>query len=168
MVQTSRVLAMVRDEARRRKVRWTTQRQVIVERFLAADGHLTMEELHARVRRADPEVSSATVYRTLNLLVEIGVAQKSCFVGGRAAFERVLGKAHHDHLVCLSCGAITEFHQDLIEDLQQEVARKHGFRLLHHRLDLLGQCAACQRAGRSLPDLSQVRQADPGMAEDQA
>jgi Fur family ferric uptake transcriptional regulator len=148
MDSPAQVLQRVRDEARRRNVRWTNQRQAIVETFVACDDHLTVEELHRRVRLSDPSVSAATVYRTINMLTEIGVALKRQFGSGSAVFERSFGKDHHDHLVCTACGAITEFHHEIIEKLQEEVAGKHSFQLVSHRLELYGTCAACVAKSR--------------------
>ncbi len=139
------VIRRVRDEARHRGVRWTNQRQIIVDAFITSDDHLTVEELHRRVREIDRTVSAATVYRTVNMLVDLGVAHKGNFGTGSANFECSLNKEHHDHLVCMSCGSILEFHHDRIESLQEEIAQGHGFALHHHRMELYGVCAACQK-----------------------
>jgi len=98
-------------------------------------------------------VSTATVYRTMNLLVGIGFAHKRFFGEGSAIFEPSVGKHHHDHLVCRSCGKIVEFVEDEIEELQEQVARRHGFRLLSHRLNLYGICADCDAKGVGPEDL---------------
>jgi Fur family ferric uptake transcriptional regulator len=135
-----RVLA----EAKRRGVRWTGQRRVIVEQFLLAGEHLTADGLLALVREIDPKVGAATVYRTLNLLVEIGIAERVRFDAGSAAFESTLGREHHDHLICVACGAIHEFRDDRIEKIQLRIAAEHGFTLQRHRLELFGLCPACQ------------------------
>jgi Fur family ferric uptake transcriptional regulator len=148
---TPEILRSVREEARRRGVRWTAQRQVIVETFLASGEHITVEELHRRVREIDRTVSAATVYRTVNMLEKIGFAHRRDFGGSSASFESAFEKAHHDHLVCVSCGAITEFHHDRIEELQDEVARGYGFQLSHHRMELYGLCADCVRKGAAAP-----------------
>lgn len=134
----------VRAEAKRRGVRWTTQRQVIVEQFLLAGEHLTADELLVRAREVDQAIGAATVYRTLNLLVEIGVAQRVRLGGDSASFEPVLGRAHHDHLICLACGKVVEFADEGIEKRQNAIARKHGYVLRHHRLEMFGLCPACQ------------------------
>ena len=139
------ILKTVREEARRRGVRWTTQRQVIVETFLSVAEHLTVEELHRRVRVIDHTVSAATVYRTVNMLEKIGIAHRRDFGSGSASFESALNKEHHDHLVCTHCGSIQEFHHLRIESLQEEVAVSHGFHLSHHRMELYGMCEACYR-----------------------
>jgi Fur family transcriptional regulator, ferric uptake regulator len=147
----SMVVQRVREEARRRGVRWTNQRQIIVDTFIGCEEHITVEELHRRVRQIDRSVSAATVYRTVNMLVDIGVAHKGNFGTGSASFECAINKKHHDHLVCYSCGGITEFHSDRIETLQEDIARDHGFVLGHHRMELYGLCPACQKKGATLP-----------------
>ena len=141
------ILKRVRDEARRRGVRWTTQRQSIVETFIASPDHVTVEDLHHRVRLIDRTVSAATVYRTINMLVEMGVASKGNFGTGSASFECNVNKDHHDHLVCESCGRIQEFNDPRIESLQEEVALSHGFALGHHRMELYGICRECTQQG---------------------
>jgi Fur family ferric uptake transcriptional regulator len=140
----AQVMERVRAEARTRGVRWTSQRQAIVEQFLLAGEHLTAEALHQRVHEIEPGVGAATVYRTLNLLVEIGVATRVRF-GASSAYESALGREHHDHLVCLACGRIHEFHDERIEAIQDAVAKRHGFVLRHHRLELFGVCPDCQK-----------------------
>ncbi len=147
MREPAEVIQFVRAEARRRGVRWTSQRQTIVEAFVASGDHLTVEEIHRRARLSDGTVSAATVYRTLNLLVEIGVAAKRQFGDGSSTFEPNLDKPHHDHLVCLGCGTIREFQRDIIEAIQEDVARELDFVLASHRLELYGWCAACRAKG---------------------
>ncbi len=137
------IIRRVRDEARRKGIRWTNQRQVIVETFIASDDHITVEDLHHRVRAIDRTISAATVYRTINLLVEMGVATKQHFGTTSATFECDINKDHHDHFVCEACGKIIEFHNDKIEALQEAVAKEHGFTLRHHRMELYGTCSDC-------------------------
>jgi Fur family ferric uptake transcriptional regulator len=141
------ILRKVRDEARQRGVRWTNQRQIIVDTFIGCDQHITVEELHSRVREIDRSVSAATVYRTVNMLVDIGVANKGNFGSSSASFECAINKDHHDHLVCMACGKIHEFHHDRIESLQDEIAHERGFVLSHHRMELYGICGPCQKKG---------------------
>jgi Fur family ferric uptake transcriptional regulator len=149
-MRSADIMQLVRAAARRQGVRWTSQRQVIVDTFIACGEHITVEELHRRVRAIDRTVSAATVYRTINMLVEMGVAHKGNFGSGSASFECAVDKEHHDHLVCVSCGTIREFHHGRIESLQEEVAREHGFLLSHHRMELYGLCAECRRKGATL------------------
>lgn len=118
----------------------TRQRKVVVEEFLAQDRHVDAEDLHGIVRKRDPKVGLATVYRTLNLLKEAGLADQKSFRDGRSVFEIHRPDHHHDHLVCLDCGKVMEFENEEIEGLQEKVAEQLGFKLTGHRLDLYGHC----------------------------
>jgi Fur family ferric uptake transcriptional regulator len=123
------------------------QRDRIVETFLAMGGHVSVEELVARVRRIDPRISVATVYRTMKLLADSGLAVPRQFGGGQTRYEAASGKPHHDHLICTTCGEIVEFANERIESLQDLVARRHGFAVESHKLELYGRCARCRREG---------------------
>ncbi|MHB8417102.1 MAG: Fur family transcriptional regulator [Myxococcales bacterium] len=127
-----------------RGLKSTRQRSLIVETFLAAGGHLDVDQLLARVRAADPRVSAATVYRTMKLLTECGLAHAQRFGDGHTRYESAYNRDHHDHLICTSCGDIVEFENDRIEILQESVARRHGFRVTHHKLELYGLCKKCE------------------------
>jgi Fur family ferric uptake transcriptional regulator len=129
----------------RRGLRQTKQREAILEVFLEAESHVTSEDLHERVRKRNPEIGAATVYRTLKLLVEAGIARASTFQEGATVYERA--GEHHDHLICQGCGEIIEFECDEIERLQAVIAREHGYRLTRHRHHLFGFCPRCQAAG---------------------
>jgi Fur family ferric uptake transcriptional regulator len=117
----------------------TAQREVIVDLFFKARDHISIEELLSRVRRRQPKVGYATVYRTLKLLVESGLAIERQFGDGQARFE-VIGD-HHDHLICAKCGLILEFEDDEIERLQERIAQRlGGFQVIRHRHELYGLC----------------------------
>ncbi|MBI2340415.1 MAG: transcriptional repressor [Deltaproteobacteria bacterium] len=123
----------------------TRQRDIIFRIFFSPPHkHYRIEELLERCRREDPTISYATVYRTLILLVEAGLAFQRQFGKGQSLFEHVSGH-HHDHLICTSCGAIEEFENRTIEKLQESVAKKYGFRLTSHKMELYGLCAKCQK-----------------------
>jgi len=128
----------------RRGLRRSGTRDAILQAFLGARDHLSIEDLTVRVRRQAPGIGQATVYRTLKLLVECGLAASRQFGDGPTRYEPVLERQHHDHLICTSCGGIAEFENSQIEELQLEVAREHGFTVESHRLELYGRCAACQ------------------------
>src|SRR5579863_10163968 len=108
-------------------LRTTDQRKLIVETFFRSDDHVSIEELLAQVRAADPRVGYATVYRTLKLLTECGVANERRFGDGLTRYELADDVRHHDHLICVECGAITEFEEPRIEELQDRVAKSYGF-----------------------------------------
>jgi Fur family ferric uptake transcriptional regulator len=122
-----------------RKLNTTAQREAIVELFLRTRDHISIDELLTRVRKRQPKVGYATVYRTLKLLVDSGLAVERQFGDGQARYE-VVGD-HHDHLICLHCGLILEFEDDEIERLQEKIAaRLGGFKVLRHRHELYGLC----------------------------
>jgi Fur family ferric uptake transcriptional regulator len=129
-----------------RGLKSTRQRSLIIDTFFAAGGHVTVEELWSRVRREDGKVSVATVYRTMKLLAESGLAHSRNFGDGQTRYEPAAGRGHHDHLICTQCGTIIEFENDRIEQLQDAVARKHGFHVMDHKMELYGLCRDCQRA----------------------
>lgn len=130
----------------RKGLRSTAQRRLVTELFFESAGHLSIEELLARVREQDPKVGYATVYRTLKLLKECGLAYERHFGDGVSRYEVAFEDEHHDHLICLECGSITEFESDEIERLQEDLARRHGFELKRHKHELYGTCAACVAA----------------------
>jgi Fur family transcriptional regulator, ferric uptake regulator len=131
------------EYAKQKKLNTTAQREAIVEQFLRTQDHISIDELLARVRKRHPRVGYATVYRTLKLLVDGGLAVERQFGDGQARFE-VVGE-HHDHLICTSCGLILEFEDHEIEELQEKIAlRLGGFTVLRHRHELYGLCPKAQ------------------------
>ncbi|MET0591806.1 MAG: Fur family transcriptional regulator [Polyangiaceae bacterium] len=128
----------------RKGLRSTEQRRLIVETFFHSRAHITIEELLGQVRTADPRVGYATVYRTLKLLAESGVANERHFGDGVTRYELADGDTHHDHLICIECHGITEFEEPRIETLQDEIARTYGFDLRTHKHELYGVCTDCQ------------------------
>ena len=120
------------------------QRARILDAFLSMDTHMTAEDLHQRVSRTDQRIGLATVYRTLRLFCDAGLAKQRHFQEGRSRFEQAFQESHHDHLICIGCDRIVEFECQPIEDLQEQTAKSHGFTLTHHRLELFGYCTDCQ------------------------
>jgi len=131
-----------------RGLRLTGQRRRIAETFLRESGHRSAEEIYRQVKKIDPRVGSATVYRTLKLLREAGLARGMSLGDGFARYEAPSGKGHHDHLVCRSCGKIVEFENSRIEELQLQVAKKHGFTVTDHKMELYGICGACRQGSK--------------------
>ena len=120
-----------------RGVRMTEQRRVIVRVLSAADDHPDVEELYRRAHTMDGRISIATVYRTMRLFEEIGVIERRDFRDGRTRYEEATDQ-HHDHLIDMKTGKIVEFVDPDIEALQQAIARRLGYRLVDHRLELYG------------------------------
>jgi Fur family ferric uptake transcriptional regulator len=134
------------------QLKQTTQRKKIIEIFLSSAQHIDAEELHAQVRKKGHNIGLATIYRTLNLLKDAKLVEQRDFVEGRAVFEAHSPSSHHDHLICQDCDYILEFENNEIEELQKQVAIKHGFELKSHRLDLFGKCLTknCPRLPKGL------------------
>jgi Fur family ferric uptake transcriptional regulator len=124
----------------------TKQREAILDVFLETRGHITAEALFNRVREAHPGVGFTTVYRTMKLLCDAGLAIERHFDDGVARYE--IEHEHHDHLVCTRCGKIVEFECSMIEQAQEEIGKRYGFRLLRHRHELYGHCPECQKRER--------------------
>jgi Fur family ferric uptake transcriptional regulator len=125
-------------------LRSTDQRRLIVETFFRSPNHVSIEELLAVVRSEDKRIGYATVYRTLKLLAECGVANERRFSDGLTRYELADESSHHDHLICLECGDIVEFEEPRIETLQEQVAHRHGFVLRSHKHEMYGVCPKCQ------------------------
>jgi Fur family ferric uptake transcriptional regulator len=118
-------------------LRMTEPRRVIARVLSMATDHPDAEELHRRANAEDASISLATVYRTVKLFEDAGIIQAHDFRDGRARYEEVPDE-HHDHLINVKTGEVVEFHSDEIEELQEIIARKLGFRLVDHRLELYG------------------------------
>lgn len=138
----SKEVELLRGHLSKKGLKLTQQRETILTAFLGAD-HITAEELYQGLSRKHHRLGLATVYRTLNLLCEIGIGQQRHFTENKTIFDNVVHKRHHDHLICSRCDKIIEFECPDIERLQEEMAAKHGFTLRTHRLELYGQCRDC-------------------------
>ena len=124
------------------------KRSFIIEYFLHEDRHFGVEELYNEIKKISSGVSYSTVYRTLRLLANCGLADECNFDDGITRFEPVHKAQHHDHLICKNCGKIIEFKNSKIEKLQQDVAKKHKFSIELHKLALYGLCSDCKKKQR--------------------
>jgi Fur family ferric uptake transcriptional regulator len=116
-------------------MRMTEQRRTIARVLNAAEDHPDVEELYRRCAKIDSKISISTVYRTVKLFEDAGIIEKHDFREGRARFEQI-PDTHHDHLINLRTGEVVEFQSEEIERLQAEIARKLGYKLVDHRLEL--------------------------------
>ncbi len=122
----------------------TKQRRAVLEAFLGSEEHVSAEELYKIVSAKEPKIGLATVYRTLALLTESGLAAELDFGDGQKRYELNFEHEHHDHMICTQCGKIIEFNHPLIEKLQEDVAQEHGFEMTAHKLDMFGICKTCR------------------------
>jgi len=124
----------------------TPQRQTILQTFLEhIDRHLSAEEVFMLVKHQNPEIGLATVYRTLDILAEIGVLLKNDFGDGRSRYEfSRKDEHHHHHLICLRCGNVSEFDDDLLESLEAVINKRNQFKVMDHDLKFYGYCHNCE------------------------
>jgi Fur family ferric uptake transcriptional regulator len=125
-----------------------SQRTAVIDAFFSGDKHVTAEDLALELRARDSRVSFSTVYRTLNLLVSHGLATARHFGRGMTRYEPGASESHHDHLICTRCGTIVEFVEEAIEAYQEQVGRRHGFKIDSHKMEIYGACARCRATPR--------------------
>ena len=123
------------EQCAKKGMRMTDQRRVIAQVIEAAIDHPDVEELYRRASAQDPRISLSTVYRTLNLFEEAGLVTKHDFKDGRARFEPIPDE-HHDHLIDIRSGKVIEFRNEEIEAIQDVIAKRLGYKLVDHRLEL--------------------------------
>ena len=127
----------IENECIRKGLRLTDQRKLIAKVMSGSENHPDVDELYQRVNKLDSKISIATVYRTVKLFEEAGIVAKHDFKGNKARYEQA-SEEHHDHLIDINTGEITEFVNEDIEKLQEQVAEKLGYKLVDHRLELYG------------------------------
>ena len=127
----------IENKCIKRGLRLTDQRKLIAQVMSESEDHPDVDELHNRVNKIDSKISIATVYRTVKLFEESGIVEKHDFKGGKARYEQSPDE-HHDHLIDINSGEIVEFVDKEIEKLQHEVAKKLGYKLVDHKLELYG------------------------------
>ncbi len=141
---TPEQLAGFLDFMTKRGFNTTAQRKAIAELFFEFPGHHSLEEFYQHVLKTDPGIGQTTVYRTLKLLCDAGLAREIQFSDNITRYEVASPNAHHDHLICLDCGKIVEVTDSRIENIQREIAAANGFILTGHAHNLYGICRDCQ------------------------
>lgn len=140
--------AIFKEHLRQQGLKSTAQRDDIARVFFASQRHISVEELYHAVKHVNPGIGYATVYRTVKLLTECGLAVERHFRDGEARYETAGEGGQHDHLLCERCGTIVEFDEPDIDALQAEVARRFGFHFTGRKMELYGVCRACQKSGK--------------------
>lgn len=123
----------------------TAQRDTILRTFLETREHLSTEELHRLVKQKDSKIGFTTVYRTLKLLAECGLASVVSFHDGIARFEHQYNRRSHHHMVCTECGSSVEFFSPEVDNLEQEIGRKHHYLTTRHTFQIYGLCEDCRK-----------------------
>lgn len=140
---------VLKNKLQEKQYKMTTQRKVILDIFVANQGrHLSAEDVHVILREQKSDIGLATVYRTLELLSQIEILQKLDFGDGRSRFELDLhdsSQHHHHHLICLECGDVFEFEDDLLEELERKINEQSNFKVIDHQVKFFGYCQECQK-----------------------
>jgi Fur family ferric uptake transcriptional regulator len=137
--------AIFHDHLRRVKLKHTGQRDVILRAFLETRDHLSTDELFRLVRKKDERIGFTTVYRTLKLLSECGLASEVLFNDGIARYEHQYNRRDHHHMVCTECGSSVEFFSKEIERIEREIGRKHKYLTTRHTFQIYGLCDGCAK-----------------------
>lgn len=132
------------DFVKSRGLKHSDQRREILLTFLKTEKHLTADELFRLVKKRNESIGTATVYRTLKLLSESGLCREFRLDDGTARYEHLYGHDHHDHLICTSCGKLEEVVDPEIEKLQEKLAKKQGFKISNHKMEIYGTCRKCR------------------------
>ncbi|TVQ91761.1 MAG: transcriptional repressor [Deltaproteobacteria bacterium] len=144
--QAAELVQRFRDYLSREGLKCTRQREAIASVVFSSEGHLTLNDIHVRAQQVQPSVGFATVYRTMKLLSEAGLATQHRFDDGQSRFERA-DEDHHDHIICSRCGRIVEFEAPEIEVRQERIALGLGFKVVSHRHEIYGECMLPCRYG---------------------
>jgi Fur family ferric uptake transcriptional regulator len=137
--------SIFQNHLRRVGLKQTAQRDVILRSFLDTRDHLSTDELYRLVRKRDDTIGFTTVYRTLKLLAECGLASEVAFNDGITRYEAVYNRRNHHHMVCTECGSSVEFFSPEIERLEQEIGRANHYATTRHTFQIYGVCEACQK-----------------------
>ncbi len=141
-------LATIYESLRKSGLKLTRPRRLVAEKLVDAHKHVSADDLIDMLRRAKTPVSKATVYRTLAVLQKSGLFDGHDFGDGHKVYEPMVGRAHHDHLFCITCGDVIEFEEPRIEKLQDEVVARHRFTPVYHSHKIFGFCEKCGPRGR--------------------
>ncbi len=126
----------------------TRPREVILEAFLKTEGHLSIDDILREAKKIDAGIGQATVFRTIRLIADAGLAREALQEDGARTFEHLADHPHHDHLLCVGCGKVIEFLNPVIEREQQKIFVQYGFAPRGHMMELLGLCPECQAKER--------------------
>ena len=132
------------DYLHNKQLKVTPHRQLILETFLDHEGHRSVEDIYRVVREKDPRVGYTTVYRTMKILADCGLAREIDLADGITRYEHLYNHQHHDHMICMECGKSIEFYSADIEAAQDAASEELGFKVLDHKLQIYGLCKDCQ------------------------
>jgi Fur family ferric uptake transcriptional regulator len=135
---------VLNDHIARKGLRNSSSRSAVLAEFMKADKHLTSEELYKIISKKIPTIGIATIYRSLHLFCECGIARELKMEDGISRYEPILGHEHHDHLVCTKCGKFIEIIDSELEEIQRKIANRYRFNIQNHKMELYGLCSDCK------------------------
>ena len=138
-------MQVLTDYLRERNLKITPHRELILETFLEHEGHRSVEDIHKSVKELDPRIGYTTVYRTMKILGECGLAREIDLADGITRYEHLFNHEHHDHMICMECGISIEFYNADIETLQDAASEQLRFKVLDHKLQIYGLCRECRK-----------------------
>jgi len=133
-----------REYVKARGLKFTPERQIILEEIFSTHDHFDVENLYDRIKEKGERISRTTVYRTLPLLLDCGLIAEAIRCRDRVFYEHIYGHKHHSHLVCIKCGKIIEFEDDEIEKEKNRICKKYHFKPVEYRFGIRGYCEDCQ------------------------
>jgi Fur family ferric uptake transcriptional regulator len=148
------MMDLFRSYLHQQRLPLTHQREAIAMSLFESEHHLSVDDLADLLRDRGEHVGKATIYRTLNLLVEAELARELDFGEGFKRYEHQAGEARHDHLICTSCSKVTRFTRPALDDLQADIARELGFAVQSRRLKIYGLCSECRAAAEAAEAVS--------------
>lgn len=137
---TSMEMETFSNYLKKKGLKITTQRMLVAEKIFSLHTHFTAESLQEELKDRRDEISKATIYRILSIMVEAGLLKEHNFGKDYKYYEHIIGHEHHDHIICIECGRIVEFVNDKIEELQKKAAKDNGFNITGHDLNIFGIC----------------------------
>ena len=137
-----RVRQVFQDYLKEKDLVMTSQRAVILDHLLSADRHLSQDDIYQALRSRG--IGKVTVFRTLKMLEDCHLTERVTDSNGKPRYEIEVDRPHHDHLICLSCGGITEIQWPEVEKIQDRISKKMGFHIAYHRHELFGECSDCR------------------------
>jgi len=140
MLDFQDALKKLRSHLKQNELRFTNERLTILEEIFQFPAHFDAEKLFIHIRKKHDHISRATVYRTLDLLSQIGIIKKEHLGKDYASYELDYKMPHHDHLICQVCGKVVEFADEMIEQRQKEICEKFGMEMIRHQLQIYGRC----------------------------
>lgn len=134
------------DHIKESGLRASSRRNAILSIMESEKKHYTVEELHEIVKKTDTGIGLATIYRTIRLFCDAGIAREIRLVNDVTRYELITDSTHHDHLICINCGTFVEVSSEIIEQEQSQIAKNYGFELTNHNLILYGICGKCSKS----------------------